>query len=176
MSGRPSADELRAAIPWVEGHADVWCLFADRVLFGRCVEALVEPYRDDRITHVVGIEARGFLLGGAAAVMLDAGFVAIRKAAGHFPGKILTETTALDYKGAAGELRLQADVLPPSARVLVVDDWFETGSQFKAARALLERAGATVIGASVLVDQTDPTFRAAMGKYTALIRAADLSA
>jgi adenine phosphoribosyltransferase len=59
--------------------------------------------------------------------------------------------------------------------VLVVDDWFETGSQFRAARALLERAGATVVGASVVVDETAPALRPALGKFTALIGAADLS-
>jgi adenine phosphoribosyltransferase len=168
-------EELRAAIPWVDGHADVWRLFANGALFGRCVEALVEPYREDGVTHVAGVEARGFLLGGAAAVALGVGFVAIRKAAGHLPGDVRTEPTSLDYKREAGELRLQADALPAGARVLVVDDWFETGSQFRAARALLERAGATVIGASVVVDETAPALRPALGKFTALIGAADLS-
>jgi adenine phosphoribosyltransferase len=175
MSGRPSVDELRAGIPWVDGHADVWRLFADAALFARCVEALVAPYRDDGITHVVGIEARGFLLGGAAAASLGAGFVAIRKAAGHLPGSVLTEATAPDYKGDSGELRLQADALPPGARVLIVDDWFETGSQFRAARALLERTGATLIGASVVVDETPPDLDSILGKFTALVSASDLS-
>jgi adenine phosphoribosyltransferase len=175
MSRSPSTEELRAAIPWVGGHADVWRLFADPGLFRRCVEALVQPYRQDGLTHVGGIEARGFVLGGAAAAALDVGFVGLRKGAGHLPGDLLTEATAGDYKGEAGELRLQAKVLSPGARVLVVDDWFETGSQFRAARALLERAGAAVIGASVVVDETDPMLRPALGKFTALIRAGDLS-
>jgi adenine phosphoribosyltransferase len=89
---------------------------------------------------------------------------------------VLVEATAVDYKGEVGQLRLQAEVLPTGARVIVVDDWFETGSQFRAARALLERAGAAVIGASVVVDETDPMLRPDLGKFTALIRAADLSA
>jgi adenine phosphoribosyltransferase len=172
----PSVEELRAVIQWVDGHADVWRLFADGPLFRRCVEALAQPYREDGVTHVAGIEARGFVLGGAAAAALDVGFVALRKAAGHLPGDVLTEATEDDYKGEAGELRLQAKVLPLGARVIVVDDWFETGSQFRAARALLERAGAAVIGASVVVDETDPMLRPELGKFTALIRAAELSA
>jgi adenine phosphoribosyltransferase len=176
MLGPPSTEELRAGIPWVEGHADVWRLFAAGALFRRCVDALVQPYREDRLTHVAGIEARGFVLGGAAASALEVGFVALRKADGHLPGDVLVEATAVDYKGEVGQLRLQAEVLPTGARVIVVDDWFETGSQFRAARALLERAGAAVIGASVVVDETDPMLRPDLGKFTALIRAADLSA
>jgi adenine phosphoribosyltransferase len=86
-------EELRAAIAWVDGHADVWRLFANSALFGRCVEALVEPYREDGVTHVAGVEARGFLLGGAAAAALGVGFVAIRKAAGRRPA--LGKFTAL---------------------------------------------------------------------------------
>jgi adenine phosphoribosyltransferase len=171
----PTLDELRAAIPWVDGNANVWRLFADADLFRRCVEALVAPYRDDDVTHVVGVESRGFLLGGAAALAFGVGFVAIRKTDGHLPGRVLTEATAHDYKGEAGRLRLQADALAPGARVLVVDDWLETGSQFQAARALLERAGATVIGASVVVDETAPELASVLGKFTALVRGSDLS-
>jgi adenine phosphoribosyltransferase len=105
---------------------------------------------------------------------LGVGFVALRKSAGHLPGVVITQTTGLDYKGEAGELRLQADLLPQGARVLVVDDWFESGSQFLAARTLLERVGAVVVGASVIVDQTDPETRPQFGKFTALVRATDL--
>jgi adenine phosphoribosyltransferase len=175
MPEPPTTQDLRASIAWVDGHADVWHLFADAELFGRCVHALVQPYRDDRITHVAAVESRGFLLGGAAAAALGVGFVAVRKATGHFPGRLLGQETGLDYKGERGRLRLQADVLPTGARVLVVDDWFETGSQFRAARSLLERAGATVVGASVLVDETQPELRPLLGKFHALVCAHELS-
>jgi adenine phosphoribosyltransferase len=169
------SEEIRGAIRWVDGHADVWRLFADGSLFGRCVTALVEPYRQDEITHVAGIEARGFLLGGAAAAALGVGFVALRKGVGHLPGAVIVQPTGADYKGEASELRLQADLLPQGAQVLVVDDWFETGSQFLAARALLERAGGAVVGASVIVDETKPEIRARLGRFNALVRAIDLT-
>jgi adenine phosphoribosyltransferase len=175
VSEPPTTQELRASIAWVDGHADVWGLFADADLFGRCVRALVQPYHDDHITHVAAVESRGFLLGGAAAAALGVGFAAVRKATGHFPGRLLGQETGLDYKGERGRLRLQADVLPTGARVLVVDDWFETGSQFRAARSLLERAGATVVGASVLVDETQPELRPLLGKFHALVCAHELS-
>jgi hypothetical protein len=107
----PTTAELRAAIRSMDGHADVWRLFADSDLFGHCVLALVLPNRNDDITHVAAVESRGFVLGGAAATALGAGFVAIRKAAGHLPGDLFYEQPDSDYKGAAAPLRLQADVL-----------------------------------------------------------------
>jgi adenine/guanine phosphoribosyltransferase-like PRPP-binding protein len=67
-------------------------------------------------------------------------------------------------------------VLPPNARVLVVDDWFETGSQFRAARALVQRAGTTVVGASIIVDEKAPALLPLLGKLQAMIRAHELSA
>src|SRR5215207_9173680 len=165
MLDPPTAQELRAGIPWVDGHANVWRLSADRVLFGRCVLALVRPYENDGITHVAAIESRGFVLGGAAATALGVGFVAVRKASGHLPGSVLTHEAGPDYKGQTAQLRLQADVLPVGARVLVVDDWLETGSQFRATRALLEEAGATVVGASVIVNEGPAALLPLLGKF-----------
>jgi adenine phosphoribosyltransferase len=175
VTGPPSVEELRAGIPWVDAHADVWRLFADGDLLARCAEALVTPYRSDGVTHVAGIEARGFVLGGAAATALGVGFVAIRKEDGHFPGDVLTTAAAPGYNGVAHVLRLQAEAVPAAARVLVVDDWVETGSQVTAARSLLERAGATVVGTSVIVDQADPALRRRLGKFRALIPASELA-
>lgn len=161
--------DLRSRIRWVDGHADVWAVFADADVFARCVDALVAPYVDDSITHVVGIESRGFVLGGAAALALGAGFVAVRKNSGHFPGELLTGDGVTDYKGDPVHLRLQRDRLDDGGRVLVVDDWFETGAQFAVARRLIEKTGARVVGASVLIDQTPQTLHPSLGKYRYLV-------
>jgi adenine phosphoribosyltransferase len=171
----PTKAELRSAIRWVDGHADVWRLFADAELLDRSVRALVAPFVDDGITHICAVESRGFILGGAAATALGAGFVGLRKAVGHLPGHVLQQETEPDYKGVRNLLRLQADVLPAGSRVLVVDDWLETGSQLRAARALLKRAGATVAAVSVIVDETSSGPLPAMGRFSALISAQDLS-
>jgi adenine phosphoribosyltransferase len=172
---RPTKDELRAAIRWVDGHADVWRLFAHPDLLQRCVLALIAPYRDDGVTHVAAAEARGFILGGAAATALSAGFIGIRKAGGHLPGDALQHEAEPDYKGERVILRLQADALPDHARVLIVDDWIETGSQLRCTLALLESAGATVVGASAIVDQTSRGTLSTLGRFCALIRAEELS-
>ncbi|WP_329377152.1 SUKH-3 domain-containing protein [Streptomyces sp. NBC_01716] len=71
---------------WISGHADVWAVFRDARALAAVVTGLVEPFRGEGITAVCGIEARGFLLGGAAAVELGVGFVPVRKGEGLFPG------------------------------------------------------------------------------------------
>lgn len=73
------ASRIVARFGWIHGHADIWALFADPLLFGDLVRALAEPFENSGVTKVAGVEARGFLFGGAVATELRAGFVAIRK-------------------------------------------------------------------------------------------------
>jgi adenine phosphoribosyltransferase len=153
----------------VDGHADVWRLFYDGEVFASVVVALADPYRGDGITKVAGIEARGFILGAAVARDLRAGFVAIRKSGTLFPGEKLARRTATDYRGAETELRLQCDSITTSDRVLLVDDWFETGSQGLVTKALIEEAGGELAGVSVVVDQLPADTRGHFGRYSALI-------
>jgi adenine phosphoribosyltransferase len=163
------ADELLIRFRWVDGHADVWRLFVDRSFFAQMIAALADPFRDGAITKVAGIEARGFIVGAAVAGELHAGFVAIRKEGGIFPGEKLTQATPPDYRGNATTLRLQRSSLAPDDRVLLVDDWFETGSQALTAKSLIEAAGAVFVGASVIVDQLDPEIRPLLGQFSSLV-------
>ena len=158
---------------WVSGHADVWRVFADADAFAAVVAGLVAPWRHRGVTHVVGIEARGFLIGGAAAVQLGAGFVAVRKAGGLLPGDKVTAETAADYRGLRHRLRMQA-ILGPTDRVLLVDDWAERGSQARGVQQLVAGCGATFLGMTVLVDQLADETRADLGPVTALVRAPEL--
>jgi adenine phosphoribosyltransferase len=166
--------ELVKRIRWVQGHADVWGAFADPALFPRMVGVLAAPFRDAGVTKAAGVEARGFALAAAVAVELGAGFVAIRKEAGLFPGAKLTRRTPPDYRGLTTTLRLQAAALACGDRVLLVDDWAETGSQAQTARALIEEAGAGWAGLSVVVDQLSAAQRAQLAPVHALIPAAAL--
>lgn len=151
------ASELVARIPWVGGHADIWRAFSDERFFPRLVTALAEPYQDAGVTKVAGIEARGFILGAAVAVELGVGFVPIRKDAGLFPGEKISSATPLpDYRGNTPTLRLQTRSVCAGDRVLLVDDWFETGSQALTARAMIEEAGGEFVGSSIIVDQLSP--------------------
>lgn len=165
-------EELLARFEWVDGHADIWRLFSDGPLFLRMVAALAEPFRD--ATKVAGVEARGFILGGAVAAELGAGFAAIRKEAGLFPGKKLSHRAEADYRGTEHTLRLQRAALDPGDVVLLVDDWAERGAQALAARRLIEDCGATFAGLSLIVDQLEDDVRERIGRVHALVRAEEL--
>jgi adenine phosphoribosyltransferase len=163
-------DDLVASFRWIDGHADVWPWFVDADLFADIVEALARPFEENRITKVVGIEARAFLLAGAVARRLDAGVVPIRKRGALFPGKHLSTTTAPDYRGRTIDLLVQEDSLSGSDRVVLVDDWLESGSQAKAAIDLIRRAGAHVVGVAVIVDDSDPAVDLQLPRFHPLIR------
>jgi adenine phosphoribosyltransferase len=161
-------EALLRSLRWSEGHADVWAVFADRGAFAAVVAGLSEPWCGQRVTRVIGVEARGFLLGGAVALALGAGFVGVRKAGGLLPGPKLAVDADPDYRGISHHLRMQV-VLNRDDRVLLVDDWAERGSQAKAVRHLVQRCEATFLGASLMVDQLDADTRAALVRVTSLI-------
>jgi adenine phosphoribosyltransferase len=148
-------EELVARFGWAGGHADVWRWFDEPALLRAIASALVDPFRDSA-TKVAGIEARGFILGTACALELDVGFVPIRKGAGLLPGPKAARETSADYRGGRHMLRVQRAALGAGDRVLLVDDWIETGSQAGAARALVDECGATFLGLAAIVDQAPP--------------------
>jgi adenine phosphoribosyltransferase len=164
---------LRAAIRFVGGHADVWRLFDDATVLRDVAAALVEPFRG-RVTKVAGIESRGFILGTAAALELAVGFVPIRKAEGLFPGPKAVAETEVDYRGNRHELRLQRAALATGERVLLVDDWIETGSQATAAKRLVEACGAELVGVAVVVRELAVERAAGLGSLHWLIASDEL--
>lgn len=161
---------------WDGGHADVWAVFRNRAALAAVVRGLAEPFRRAGVTAVAGLESRGFLLGAAVAVQLGVGFVPVRKAAGLFPGEKLTRETDRDYRGLRHTLRLQRAALSERDRVLLVDDWIETGSQAAAVRELVLECGAGWAGCAVIVDQLTGRRRPALGPIHGLLRAAELPA
>ncbi|MFD5323279.1 phosphoribosyltransferase family protein [Streptomyces sp. NPDC127092] len=160
---------------WIGGQADVWQIFRDPGALAAVVRGLAGPFRDDGVTAVCGIESRGFLLGAAVAVELGVGFVAVRKGEGIFPGEKVTRRSDPDYRGTHQELRLQRAAVGPGERVLLVDDWIETGSRASAVRSMVEECGGQWAGCSVVVDETAPARRADLG-VRGLVTAAELPA
>jgi adenine phosphoribosyltransferase len=148
-------ETLLSRFAWVGGHADVWRWFDDAELLRAIASALVDPFRQSA-TKIAGIESRGFILGTACALDLGIGFVPIRKGTGPLPGPKAVLETATDYRGGRQTLRLQLAALGDGDRVLLVDDWIETGSQAAGARALIEGCGATFLGVATIVDQLPP--------------------
>ncbi len=131
---------------------DVTTLFADARGFRMCVDQLLAPYAGMRIDKVVGLEARGFILGGAVAHQLSSGFVPVRKA-GKLPGQTISEAYSLEYGEAVVELH--QDALQPGETVLLVDDLLATGGTAEAGIKLIERLGGKIAGCAFVVDLPD---------------------
>jgi len=128
---------------------DITPVLRDGPLFRTVVEAMADPFRELDVTHVLGIEARGFILGGAVAVSLGAGFVPARKP-GKLPWERVAETYDLEYGKDA--LECHRDGLPAPARVLIVDDVLATGGTAQAAGQMVRTLDAEVVGWSFLLE------------------------
>lgn len=131
---------------------DVTTLFADPRGFRMAIDQLLHPYAGMRFDKVVGLEARGFILGGAVAHQLSAGFVPIRKK-GKLPGAVISEAYTLEYGEAVVEIH--DDAITPGERVLLVDDLLATGGTAEAGIRLVERLGGEIIGCAFIVDLPD---------------------
>lgn len=128
---------------------DITTLLGDARAFRRAVDELVQPFAGLKIAKIAGIEARGFILGGAVAHQLSAGFVPVRKK-GKLPLETLRATYALEY--GTDEIEIHRDAVQPGERVLLVDDLIATGGTAEAAVTLLAGLGAEVVAACFIVD------------------------
>lgn len=126
---------------------DITPLLANPALMDEVIEAMLPSAALGEISHVVGIESRGFLFGVPIALALRAAFVPARKP-GKLPAAAIRESFALEY--GSDSLEIHADALNSASRVLIVDDILATGGTLAAACRLVERTGATVVGISVL--------------------------
>jgi adenine phosphoribosyltransferase len=131
---------------------DITTLLGNARAFRRTVDELVQPWAGMKIDKVAGIEARGFILGGAVAHQVSAGFVPIRKK-GKLPHKRVSMTYALEY----GEdvIEMHADALVAGERVVLVDDLIATGGTAEAAVKLLRQLKANVLAACFVIDLPD---------------------
>lgn len=161
-------DDLLARLRYFNGHSDTLGLFADGGFLRRAAAAVADPFRDAGVQKVAGIEARGFVLAACVALELDAGFVAIRKPGSMHPGPKAELTAPKDWRGNETVLRVQRHVVGAGERVLVVDDWAETGSKALTARRLIEECGGEYAGLSLLVDQLPDDVRAELEPVAAV--------
>ncbi len=127
---------------------DLTPVLLDGPLFCQSTDAMAEPFAGARVTHVVGIESRGFILGAPVAQRLRAGFVPVRKR-GKLPAAVERVEYALEY--GVDALEVHRDALGVGHRVLVVDDVLATGGTAEAACEAVERLGAKVVGVSFLL-------------------------
>ncbi len=135
---------------------DVTPLFADPQAFGELVEDLVAPFLNTPLDRVACIDALGFILGTAIARRLNVGIVPVRKG-DKLPVEAIGEEFR-DYSGTLKRLEVRKDAFSSGTRVLLVDEWIETGAQIRAAAKLIESQGAIVVGiASINMDSNETT-------------------
>ncbi len=128
---------------------DVTTLFADARGFRMAIDQMLHPYAGMQIDKVVGLEARGFILGGAIAHQLSVGFVPIRKK-GKLPGAVISEEYSLEYGEAIVEIH--DDAIQAGEKILVVDDLLATGGTAAAGIKLVERLGGEIVSCAFIVD------------------------
>src|SRR4030095_2447116 len=159
MTSPAVENDLRAAIRSIPDYPkkgiifrDITTLLGNARAFRRAVDELVQPYAGVRIDKVAGIEARGFILAGAVAHQLSIGFVPVRKP-GKLPWKVIGQDYELEY--GTDRVEIHEDAVSRGENVLVVDDLIATGGTAGATIALLEHAGAKVVGCSFVIDLPD---------------------
>ncbi len=133
-------------------YRDVTTLFGDARGFRMAVDQMIHGFAGRPIDKVAGLEARGFVLGGAIAHQLSVGFVPVRKA-GKLPGAVISRAYQLEYGEAVVELH--EDAIEAGERVLVVDDLLATGGTAEAGVSLVERLGGEIVGCSFVIDLPD---------------------
>ena len=138
-------------IPGIQ-FRDITTLLADPDAFNDVIERFVNHYQDEQIDLVVGIEARGFIIGAPLALRLGKGFIPIRK-----EGKLPGPTHGLDYELEYGSDRLEVhqDAIPVGSRVLMVDDLLATGGTMGVSSRLIEQVGGIIVGYAYLIELVD---------------------
>ncbi|CAN1539376.1 Apt Adenine/guanine phosphoribosyltransferases and related PRPP-binding proteins [Rhabdaerophilaceae bacterium] len=158
-SSGPLLNDLRSAIRTIPDYPkpgiafrDISTLMGDAQAFRRAVDELMHPFAGIGLSKVAGIEARGFILGGAVAHQLSCGFIPIRK-----KGKLPHQTVSISYSLEYGSdtMEMHVDALQPGERVALVDDLIATGGTARAAVQLLRQLGADVIAACFVIDLPD---------------------
>jgi adenine phosphoribosyltransferase len=154
-----SPEEIRAAIRTIPDYPrpgvqfrDITTLLKDARVFGAVVDQLAQPWAHEGVDRVAGIEARGFILGGAVAYRLGAGFVPIRKK-GKLPHATVRVAYSLEY--GLDEMEMHRDAIVAGERILLVDDLLATGGTAAAAVGLLGSLGAQILAAAFVVALPD---------------------
>ncbi len=152
----PPYDNLRDAVRTIADYPkpgimfrDITTLLGDARSFRRAVDELVQPWAGSKIDKIAGIEARGFIIGGALAHQVSAGFVPIRKK-GKLPHKTVSMSYALEY--GSDIIEMHVDAIKSGERVILVDDLIATGGTAEGAIKLLRQTGANVVAACFMID------------------------
>jgi len=150
--------EFKGVVFW-----DITTLLKDKDAFKECIEKLADHFKGKHIDTVVSSEARGFIIGGALAYELGAGFVPIRKK-GKLPYKVVSLTYQKEYE--ADTIEMHEDAIKPGEKILLIDDLLATGGTIKANAELVEKLGGEIVGIGFLIELEYLHGRQALGnKY-----------
>ena len=151
-----SAEELRERIREIPDFPkpgilfyDITTLLKDPASYKEAIDLMIEPYKDDRVDIVVGMESRGFIFSAPMAIELSAGLVPVRKL-GKLPAETLSVEYALEY--GSNTLEIHRDAIAPGQKVLIVDDLLATGGTAKACTELIQKCGGEVAGLAFAVE------------------------
>ncbi|XP_059829272.1 adenine phosphoribosyltransferase [Hypanus sabinus] len=158
---------LALMAPNVKGPSYAWLdpsrIYCNQQAFKDCVEDLIQPFQNDTIDLVAGVDAMGFILGAAIANRLGKGFLAVRK-----EGHLCVETKRMaysDYTGRQKVMEMRCDVVRAGLRILLVDQWIETGGTMEAVITLIEQEGGTIAGIAAICIQDTEGGRKIKEKY-----------
>jgi len=156
LSWRPPVQDLKSLIRTIPDYPkagimfrDVTTLLGDANGFRAAIEQMAAPFKDAKVEGVAGIEARGFILGGAIADKLGCGFVPFRKK-GKLPWKTIGQEYTLEY--GVDIIEMHEDAIRRGERILIVDDLIATGGTAEAAVKLVQRSGGVIVGATFIID------------------------
>ncbi|MDO8749001.1 MAG: adenine phosphoribosyltransferase [Candidatus Omnitrophota bacterium] len=141
---------------------DITTLIKDKKAFKESVELIAQKFAQEKIDYVVGVEARGFIFGGALATRLNLGFIPVRKK-GKLPAKTKGITYNLEY--GTDTLEIHQDALNPGDKVLIIDDLLATGGTVRAVADLVEAQGAKVVGLAFVIELVDLKGREKLKNY-----------
>jgi len=145
---------------------DITPIFQHPQAFSNLIDDLIKPFKNSKFNKIVGLDALGFILGGAIAYKLKRGFVPVRKG-GKLPGikGTVIRASFIDYTKNKKTIEMNKSAIRKGDKVLIVDDWIETGSQIKAAIKLIEKQGGKVVGITALCAERTPKAEILFEKY-----------
>jgi adenine phosphoribosyltransferase len=164
MTSKSLADHIRAIPDYPKPGVtfrDITPLLGNGPALAAAVDQMAERFAAERVDRVIGIEARGFILGAPVAVSLGAGFVPVRKA-GKLPWAVVREEYQLEY--GTDKLEIHRDAIHPDERVVVIDDVLATGGTAAATCRLVETLGATIVGLGMLIELKALNGRSVLGQ------------
>ena len=149
-----------------EGRYDVTPIFENPEVFSNLLEDLIRPFRDVEFDKIAGLEALGFIIGGALSHEMNVGFICIRKE-GKLPGvdDTVLKRSFVDYSDSSKSFEINKSSVEKGERILLVDEWIETGTQMKTAVELIEKLGGEVVGICSLVAHKNENTKILFDKY-----------